>query len=120
FVVLVRKREKRMVPQNPDLRARARTAGPTPATRSSERSRRFRQPLLVRLPLSADRRWGRPAQRVQPSFVQTLQFSFPGSPPRSGCVESEDGTRAHTGLRQKGGKSVKWLVLLEVLGLRVG
>jgi hypothetical protein len=55
------------------LRARARTAEPTPATRSNERSRRFRQPLSVWLSLSADRRRGRAAQRVQPSFVQTLQ-----------------------------------------------
>src|ERR1019366_3534462 len=66
-------------PQNQDLRARARTAEPTPATRSSERSRRFRRPLLVRLLLSADRRQGRLAQWVQPSFAQTLHVSFLGS-----------------------------------------
>src|SRR6516164_2547519 len=57
--------------QIPGLRARAGTAEPTPAVQSSERFRRSRQPLLVWLPLSADRLRDQAALRVQPSFVQT-------------------------------------------------
>src|SRR5208283_216397 len=107
-------------PQNPGHRARARTAEPTPEARSNERSRRFRQPLSVSLSLSADRRRGRVAQRVQPSFVQTSQWSFPGSPPNSCCVESQDETNAHTPADAGGSKYAKCPVLLAVLGLRVG
>src|SRR5271157_142197 len=107
-------------PQNPGLRARARTAGPTLETRSNERSRRFRQPLSVSLSLSAGRCRGRAAQRVQPSFVQTLQGSFPGSSPNSCCVESQYATDAAQVSWQRREKCVKCLVLLAVLGLTVG
>src|SRR5271169_4422242 len=88
--------------------------------KSERKSRRFRRPLLVRLPMSADRHRGRAAQRVQSSIVQTLQLSFPGSPPRSCCVQSQDGTDGSHLPWEEGARPFKWLVLLEVPGLRAG
>jgi hypothetical protein len=80
----------------------------------------FGRPLLVRLPMSADRHRGRAVQRVQSSIVQTLQLSFPGSPPRSCCVQSQDGTDGAHLPWAEGARPVKWLGLLEVPGLRAG